>query len=34
VNAKTCPSITEFVLENMKGAKGRLGGKMAAVLLY
>jgi hypothetical protein len=34
VNAKTCSSITEFVLENMKGAKGRLGGKMAAVLLY
>ncbi len=34
MNAKTWPSITEFVLGNMKGAKGRLGEKIAAVLLY
>ncbi len=30
---KTCSSITPFVLENVTGAKGRLGKKITAVLL-
>jgi hypothetical protein len=31
--SKTCPGITQFVLENLNGAKGRLGKKIAALLL-
>jgi hypothetical protein len=31
---KTCSSITQFVLENINGAKGRLGKKITALLLY
>ncbi len=30
---KLCPSITQLFLENMNGATGRLGEKIAAVLL-
>jgi len=32
--SKTCLGITQFVLENTNEAKGRLGEKIAAVLLY
>jgi hypothetical protein len=31
---KTCLGITQFVLENMNGAKARLGERIAAVPLY
>jgi hypothetical protein len=31
---QTCSGITQFVLENMNGAKGRLGERIAAVHLY
>jgi hypothetical protein len=31
---KTCAGITQFVFLNMNVAKGRLGEKIAAVLLY
>jgi hypothetical protein len=31
---KTCPSITQFFVKNMNGAKGKLGEKIGTTLMY